>query len=73
MPRNPILDSGDNWLCPGHGSVAQSPNGRWWMLYAAYNAVRAIAPGRSLLLDPIGWTRDAWPVVNGGKGPSAGH
>jgi xylan 1,4-beta-xylosidase len=73
MPRNPILDSGDNWLCPGHGSVAQSPNGRWWMLYAAYNAVGAIAPGRSLLLDPIGWTRDAWPVVNGGKGPSAGH
>jgi xylan 1,4-beta-xylosidase len=73
LPRNPILDSGDDWLCPGHGSVAQSPNGRWWMLYAAYNAVGAISPGRSLLLDPIRWTRDAWPIVNGGKGPSAGH
>jgi xylan 1,4-beta-xylosidase len=70
---NPILDSNDDWLCPGHGSVVQSPNGRWWMLYASYNAVDTISPGRSLLLDPIRWTRDAWPVVNGGTGPSAGH
>jgi hypothetical protein len=43
------------------------------MLYASYNAVGELSPGRSLLLDPIRWTRDAWPVVNGGKGPSAGH
>jgi beta-xylosidase len=71
--RNPILDSGDDWLCPGHGSLVQSPNGRWWMLYAAYNAIGTLSPGRSLLLDPITWTRDAWPVVNGGKGPSAGQ
>jgi beta-xylosidase len=70
---NPILDSDDNWLCPGHGSVAQSPDGRWWMLYGSYNAVGTLSPNRSLLLDPIRWTRDAWPVVNGGKGPSAGH
>jgi xylan 1,4-beta-xylosidase len=71
--RNPVLDSGDDWLCPGHGSVVQSPNGRWWMLYASYNAVGQISPGRSLLLDPIRWRRDAWPAVNRGKGPSAGH
>lgn len=70
---NPILDSGDDWLCPGHGSLAQSPNGRWWMLYHSYYAVGTISPGRSLLLDPIRWRRDAWPAVNGGKGPSAGH
>lgn len=68
--RNPILDSGDRWLCPGHGSLAQSPNGRWWMLYHAYNAVGTISPGRSLLLDPVQWTRDAWPLVNRGRGPS---
>jgi xylan 1,4-beta-xylosidase len=71
--RNPILDSGDSWLCPGHGSVVQSPDGRWWMLYASYNAVGEISPNRSLLLDPIRWRRDAWPAVNRGKGPSAGH
>ena len=71
--RNPILDSDDDWICPGHGSLAQSPNGRWWMLYAGYNAVGELSPGRSLLLDPIRWTRDGWPLVNGGKGPSAGH
>lgn len=71
--RNPILDSNDDWLCPGHGSLAQSPDGRWWMLYGSYNAVGTISPGRSLLLDPITWTRDAWPLVNRGKGPSAGQ
>ena len=71
--RNPILDSNDDWLCPGHGSPAQSPDGRWWMLYGSYSAVGTISPGRSLLLDPIEWTRDGWPLVNGGKGPSAGH
>ena len=71
--RNPILDSDDDRLCPGHGTLAQSPNGRWWMLYHSYNAVNELSTGRSLLLDPIRWTRDAWPVVNGGKGPSAGH
>jgi beta-xylosidase len=71
--RNPILDSDDSWLCPGHGSLLQSPNGRWWMLYGAYFAVDTIASGRSLLLDPVTWTRDAWPVVNRGKGPGAWH
>jgi beta-xylosidase len=76
--RNPILDSSDHWLCPGHGTLAQSPNGRWWMLYAGYSAAGYTAGGtafdqRALLLDPIGWTRDGWPVVNAGTGPSAGH
>jgi beta-xylosidase len=71
--RNPILDSNLRWLCPGHGSLAQSANGRWWMLYHSYYAVGTISDSRYLLLDPIRWTRDAWPIVNGGKGPSAGH
>ncbi|MFL5896444.1 MAG: glycoside hydrolase family 43 protein [Thermoleophilaceae bacterium] len=68
--RNPILDSNDDWLCPGHGSLVQSPNGRWWMLYAAYHASGTISNDRSLLLDPVRWTRDGWPVVNRGIGPS---
>ena len=69
--RNPILDSDDDWLCPGHGSLVQSPNGRWWMLYGAYYAVGTISDGRYLLLDPVRWTRDGWPTVNGGTGPSS--
>jgi xylan 1,4-beta-xylosidase len=71
--HNPILDSNDDWLCPGHGSVTQSPDGRWWMLYASYEAVGTISSDRTLLLDPIRWSHDGWPAVNGGKGPSAGH
>jgi beta-xylosidase len=71
--RNPILDSDYTWLCPGHGTLAQSPNGRWWMLYAAYHAQGTVFDTRSMLLAPIRWTRDGWPVVNGGTGPSGGH
>jgi beta-xylosidase len=71
LKRNPILDSSDRWLCPGHGTLVQSPDGRWWMLYHAYStAAGDISTGRSLLLDPIGWKRDKWPVVGKGRGPS---
>lgn len=67
--RNPILESNDEWLCPGHGTAVQSPNGRWWMLYHSYDA-DALDKGRLLLLDAITWTRDGWPLVNRGRGPS---
>lgn len=66
---NPILESNDEWLCPGHGTAVQSPDGRWWLLYHSYDADDLDA-GRQLLLDPIRWTRDGWPVVNRGRGPS---
>jgi beta-xylosidase len=67
--RNPIVDSNDEWLCPGHGTAIQSPDGRWWLMYHAYDA-DLLDGRRHLLLDAIRWTRDGWPVVNRGRGPS---
>ena len=67
--RNPVVESNDEWLCPGHGTAVQSPDGRWWLVYHSYDA-DALDRGRQLLLDPIRWTRDGWPVVNRGRGPS---
>mgnify|MGYP006159706931 CR=1 FL=1 len=69
--RSNVADDGDPgrisfWYTPRPNV---SPDGRWWMLYHSYDADNLDA-GRQLLLDPIRWTRDGWPVVNRGRGPS---
>lgn len=62
--RNPILKSDRRWICPGHGSVLQTPSGHWWMLYHGYRANPAARRGRELLLDLVRWSRKTgWPVI----------
>ena len=56
----------------GHGKPVCTQNGEWYMVYLCG---RMIGDGYSMLgretaLDPISWTADGWPVVNGLKGPS---
>ena len=56
----------------GHGKPVQTQNGQWYMVYLCG---RMIGDGYSILgretaLDPITWTMDEWPIVNGLKGPS---
>ncbi|MDQ4120260.1 MAG: family 43 glycosylhydrolase [Acidobacteriota bacterium] len=70
-PKNPILDENDAWQCPGHGTIAQTPDGRDFMLYHAYRkSSDAFNIGREGLLDKIEWTADGWAQINGGRGPS---
>jgi len=62
------------WQGPGHCSVVQARDGTWAMVYHAWPGhVRSY--GRHMMLDTIDWMPDAsgvpWPVVNGGRGPSA--
>lgn len=62
--RNPILKSNDEWKCPGHGSVLQTPSGHWWMLYHGYRTDPIERQGREVLLDPVSWSgRTGWPIV----------
>lgn len=62
--RNPILRSDRRWLCPGHGSLLQTPSGHWWLLYHGYRAPRSTARGRQMLLDAVSWSgRTGWPIV----------
>lgn len=68
-PANPILDSTDDWRCPGHGSVV-SGNGRDYFLYHAYRPAFGPFVGREALLDEIRWGDDGWPKVGDGSGPS---
>jgi len=74
-PYNPIMrqnDAGAAIQRCGHGKPVQTQNGQWYMVYLCG---RMISDGYSILgretaLDPITWTADGWPIVNGLKGPS---
>ena len=70
-PANPILAENADWRCPGHGSIVETPDGRTFLLYHAYDPRESIYVGRQGLLDEVTWGSDGWPSINGGKGPSA--
>lgn len=74
-PYNPIMRQQDPdapiQRC-GHGKPVCTQNGEWYMVYLCG---RMIGDGYSILgretaLDPITWTADGWPIVNGLRGPS---
>ena len=74
-PYNPIMRQMDKKAAiqrAGHGKPVCTQNGEWYMVYLCG---RMIGDGYSMLgretaLDPITWTADGWPLVNGGNGPS---
>jgi beta-xylosidase len=70
-PDNPILRSNRSWRCPGHAAAVTDRSGRVFLLYHAYRgpSTDPQAP-RQLLMDAVGWSRDGWPSVNDGRGPS---
>lgn len=73
-PFNPILGK-KNPLSPvqrsGHGKPVQLPDGSWAMIYLCGRYVEGMTLlGRETALDPMEWTADGWPMINGLKGPS---
>lgn len=74
-PYNPILRQW-NEDAPiqraGHGKPVQTQNGDWYMFYLCGRRVdgKYSILGRETALDPIEWTADGWPLVNGLNGPS---
>jgi xylan 1,4-beta-xylosidase len=70
-PANPILTGNETWNCPGHGSVVEDAQGRYWFLYHAYSAGGTVFTGREGMLDEVKFGPDNWPTINGGNGPSA--
>ncbi|MBO5574278.1 MAG: family 43 glycosylhydrolase, partial [Clostridium sp.] len=78
-PYNPIMrqeDPGAGLQRCGHGKPVQTAEGDWYMVYLCGR--KLVGPGgeaysilgRETALDPITWTADGWPIVNGLKGPS---
>lgn len=64
-PDNPIArtkDASEKWWSRGHATIFEGPGRSWWMLSHGYeNGYRTL--GRQLLLEPIEWTEDNWPVA----------
>lgn len=68
---DPILQGGGEWLCSGHGSLVQVPDGRYFYLYHAYHAIDFEYIGRQGLLDELVWDdTTGWPFFKNGNTPS---
>jgi beta-xylosidase len=61
-PHNPVLrtkSADERWWSKGHGTLVEAPDGRWFIVYHAYeNGFYTL--GRQTLLEPIEWTDDGW-------------
>jgi len=59
-PANPILSGNDHWKCPGHGSIVQDEQSRYWLLYHAYSAKDFVFTGREALLDEVKFSANVY-------------
>ncbi|MCD8185746.1 MAG: family 43 glycosylhydrolase [Rikenellaceae bacterium] len=70
-PYNPIVrtwNNTDRWWSKGHGSLVDTPQGEWWIVYHAYeNGFYNL--GRQTLLEPVEWTEDGWFKIPEGVRP----
>lgn len=74
-PYNPVIynyKKENHWWSKGHGSLIDTPDGRWYCVYHAYeNSYTDL--GRQTLLEPLEMTEDGWfrPVIRDEQGLSA--
>ncbi len=80
-PYNPYLTQRDSNAVnfhQGHGKIFNTQNGEWfttvlsqrWVFGEIKGKRRGISPlGRETSLERIAWSKDGWPIANGGKGP----
>lgn len=74
-PYNPIMRQEDEQAGiqrAGHGKPVLAADGEWYMVYLCGRKLedKWSVLGRETALDPITWTADGWPIVNGLQGPS---
>jgi beta-xylosidase len=68
---NPLLTANDKWKCPGHGTFVETPAGKTYFLYHAYNRRDNIYTGREGMLDELAWdAKTNWPYFKNGNSPS---
>jgi xylan 1,4-beta-xylosidase len=61
-PNNPLIhtyNDSDRWWAKGHGSLIDAPDGKWWIVYHAYEN-GFVGLGRQILLEPVEITNDGW-------------
>lgn len=61
-PYNPVVRTKsreERWWSKGHGSLIDTPDGRWYIVYHGYlHGYHSL--GRQTLLEPVEWTADGW-------------
>ena len=61
-PYNPLVHTykaSDRWWSKGHGSLIDTPDGRWWIVYHSYeNGFTNL--GRQTLMEPVELGEDGW-------------
>ena len=57
--KNPILDSTNEWKCPGHGTPVEK-DGKYYFLFHAYDSGSSVYAGRQGLLREFEFTPDGW-------------
>lgn len=63
-PYNPLVHTWskeERWWSKGHGTLFETPDGKWFIVYHAYEK-DYYTLGRQTLLEPIDWSEDGWPV-----------
>lgn len=68
-PNNPLVhtySASEQWWSKGHGSLIDTPDGEWWIVYHAYRKDR-INQGRQTLMEPIEITANGWLKATMGK------
>jgi len=61
-PFNPIVRNTsrtNQWWSTGHGTLVDSPDGKWWIVFHGYEKDYRNM-GRQTLMLPIEWTSDGW-------------
>ncbi|TDQ08597.1 family 43 glycosylhydrolase [Pedobacter metabolipauper] len=60
--KNPILQENADWKCSGHGTFVNSPDGKYYYLYHAYNKESTVFTGRQGMLAELVWAgKNEWP------------
>ena len=60
--NNPVMVGNENWQCPGHGTVVDSPDGKLYMMYHAFNKNYDVFVGREGIVEELVMTDDGWPM-----------
>ncbi len=64
---NPIAraqSAEERWWSKGHGTLVEGPDGRFYVVYHAYEK-GFLTLGRQTLLEPVEWTSDGWVKLAG--------
>lgn len=62
--KNPIMSSNEKWRCPGHGTVVESKEGNFYMIYHAFNKNYDVFVGREGLIEKLTVAEDGWLVLH---------